>query len=202
MNIRKRKQKKLSQQEQDFTDSDTVIDLEEKREIRRRQLREAAAEVRRRRGEPENGLSDYTYYGSNLQAKEPGQAEGFDEDDDYAAESRKEPETHRQRVKRRKKRLILPLRIAVTVIAIFVAVGVVLSSWKIVSLKMEESERQDRIKELETQKKEMQQEIGRVGTDEYIEEQAREWLKMAKSGEIIYIFEDDDENQNTKDAEH
>ena len=51
--IRKKKRR-------DLIEDETVIDLEAQREARRRQLREAAAESRRRRGLPEE---EYDYYG-------------------------------------------------------------------------------------------------------------------------------------------
>lgn len=55
--------KRSRKKKDSLVDADTVIDLDAQREARRRQLREAAAESRRRRGVPDNDRSGYDYYG-------------------------------------------------------------------------------------------------------------------------------------------
>lgn len=159
-------------------ETDTVIDLDAQREARRRQLREAAAESRRKRGAREDG-SDYDYYGYHS-----GDGDTIVEDTESFQKSQKN-------TKKRKKGLT-PSRIIILAAVLFIIICVFCSIWNIISLKVEEREARERIKELEAQKQELEQEVGKIGTEEYIEEQARRWLKMAKSGEIIYVFGDED----------
>ena len=168
----KRKNRKKKTRER--IETDTVIDLDAQREARRRQLREAAAESRRRRGAREDE-PESDYYGYRSDAAEP-----------MVEDTKKS----RKSVKKRKKGLT-PGRAIILVAVLFIVICVFCSIWKIISLKVEEREKTELIKELEAQKQELEQEVGKIGTEEYIEEQARRWLKMAKSGEIIYVFGDD-----------
>ena len=90
-----------------------------------------------------------------------------------------------------------PARIVVLILALLVVLGIMSSVWKIISLTMEKNEAQDRITELKEEKALLEQEVSQIGTEAYIEEQARTWLKMAKSGEIIYVFDDEESGQTT-----
>ncbi len=163
-------------------ETDTVIDLDAQREARRQQLREAAAESRRRRGVREEA-SGYDYYGYKLDGAEISPEQ---------PDSLKKPV---QEKKTRKKRLT-PGRIILLAAVLFIVICVFCSAWNIITLKVKERESKDRIEELEAQKQELEQEVGKIGTEEYIEEQARRWLKMAKSGEIIYVFGDSDSDND------
>lgn len=91
-----------------------------------------------------------------------------------------------------------PVKIAVIAVAVIALICLSCSIWKIVSLKIEESRSRDRIAELKEEKKELEEEVSGIGTEEYIEEQARQWLKMAKSGEIIYVFGNEDEDDKKR----
>ena len=99
-----------------------------------------------------------------------------------------------QRTGQKKKRLT-PVRIAVIAAALIALIGLVCSIWNIVSLKIEEKEKRSQIEALKEEEAALEKEAGNIGTEEYIEEQARQWLKMAKSGEIIYVFDDRDEEK-------
>ena len=172
----KRKDRKKKTRER--IETDTVIDLDAQREARRRQLREAAAESRRKRGAREDEPG-YDYYGYHSGGE------------DTIAEETEDSQKSQKNTKKRKKGLT-PSRIIILAAVFFIIICVFCSIWNIISLKVEEREARERIKELEAQKQELEQEVGKIGTEEYIEEQARRWLKMAKSGEIIYVFGDDD----------
>ena len=172
--------KRSRKKKDSLVDADTVIDLDAQREARRRQLREAAAESRRRRGVPDNDRSGYDYYGDPSVLEEEKTADG---------EIKGE-----QRTGQKKKRLT-PVRIAVIAAALIALIGLVCSIWNIVSLKIEEKEKRSQIEALKEEEAALEKEAGNIGTEEYIEEQARQWLKMAKSGEIIYVFDDRDEEK-------
>ena len=169
-----------------LVDTDTVIDLDAQREARRRQLREAAAESRRRRGAEDTGQSGYDYYGDNTQT----QRSVFDEETSGGKVSGGQRAGQNQKKKR-----LTPVRIAILTAALVALICLVCSVWNIVSLKMEEKESRNRIEELKEEKAALKKEAGSIGTEEYIEEQARQWLKMAKSGEIIYIFDSGEEDE-------
>ena len=80
--------------------------------------------------------------------------------------------------------------------ALIALIGLVCSIWNIVSLKSRSRrEKRSQIEALKEEEAALEKEAGNIGTEEYIEEQARQWLKMAKSGEIIYVFDDRDEEK-------
>ena len=177
--------KRSRKKKDSLVDADTVIDLDAQREARRRQLREAAAESRRRRGVPDNDRSGYDYYGDPAGTRTSVLEEEKTADGEIKGE---------QRTGQKKKRLT-PVRIAVIAAALIALIGLVCSIWKIVSLKIEEKEKRSQIEALKEEEAALEKEAGNIGTEEYIEEQARQWLKMAKSGEIIYVFDDRDEEK-------
>ena len=187
--MRKRNKKKKGT----VIDTDTVIDLDAQREARRRQLREAAAESRRRRGVPDPEISGYDYYGYRPEMPQ----ETPDTETETVAGEDEETAKEGKRAGRKKKPMT-PVRIAVIAIALIALICLSCSIWKIVSLKIEESRSRDRIAELKEEKKELEEEVSGIGTEEYIEEQARQWLKMAKSGEIIYVFGNEDEDDKKR----
>lgn len=180
--------------EKSFTDTDTVIDLDAQRETRRRQLREAAAESRRRRGVPDREY-EYDYYGYRTDGAAPESggeiSEPAEGESKSAAGSRK---------KREKKKKSTPVKLAILIVAVVVIICVLCSVWNILSLKLEEGRAKDKIAELEEEKAELQKEVDKIGTEEYIEEQARTWLKMAKSGEIIYIFDEEGSGEGAEET--
>ena len=95
--------KRSRKKKDSLVDADTVIDLDAQREARRRQLREAAAESRRRRGVPDNDRSGYDYYGDPAGTRTSVLEEEKTADGEIKGE---------QRTGQKKKRLT-PVRIAV-----------------------------------------------------------------------------------------
>ena len=55
---------------------------------------------------------------------------------------------------------------------------------------MQEREARQTVAQLEKEKADLERQVGDLGSQEYIEKQARDWLKMAQQGEIIYDFSD------------
>ena len=77
---------------------------------------------------------------------------------------------------------------AIIILAV-VATMVAYSIWNILSLKIQEREARAEIELLKQRKAELTQQAAELGSDAYIEQQARNWLKMAKHGEIVYVLE-------------
>ena len=127
--------KRSRKKKDSLVDADTVIDLDAQREARRRQLREAAAESRRRRGVPDNDRSGYDYYGDPAGTRTSVLEEEKTADGEIKGE---------QRTGQKKKRLT-PVRIAVIAAALIALIGLVCSIWNIVSLKIEEKEKRSQI---------------------------------------------------------
>jgi cell division protein FtsB len=84
------------------------------------------------------------------------------------------------------------------VVIIIVLVMLIFSVGRIVSLMMQMNQMEKELDELNAEKKELEEQVGQIGTDAYTEKQAREWLKMAKQGELIYTT-DGDEAAETAD---
>ena len=80
--------------------------------------------------------------------------------------------------------------IGVAVIIVF-AVMVSLSVKNIFDLKEEEAALQERNRELTLIKEDLMMKLDNVNSDEFIEEQARKELKLAKGNELIFYFPDD-----------
>ncbi|MGN0710187.1 MAG: septum formation initiator family protein [Anaerovoracaceae bacterium] len=85
------------------------------------------------------------------------------------------------------------------VLCIAAIIGV--SIFKVYSLKQEYS---DIIKEnqaLQQEKEDLREELGNVNNPEYVEEQAREQLKMVKLGEVMYILPQSDDEKTVVSTE-
>ena len=76
-----------------------------------------------------------------------------------------------------------------------ITVGIILillsSLNNIVDLKQKEHVAQEEVAALRAQKTEMEKTADEADSDEYIEQQARTWLKMARKGDMIYIMDGD-----------
>ena len=74
---------------------------------------------------------------------------------------------------------------AVIIFAIIAAIG--MSAINIVSLKAEYKEAEKQNQQLQEQKADMEQQIKNSSKDKYIEEEARQQLRMVKPGETVFI---------------
>ncbi|MBN7774478.1 FtsB family cell division protein [Clostridium aminobutyricum] len=97
----------------------------------------------------------------------------------------KEELSERKIVKRNRKRLIY-MGILLGIIAV---IGV--SAFHVISLQNEYRDIVAQNKELKDKRTELNEELGKVNDLEYIEQQAREQLKMVKPGEVLYILPDE-----------
>lgn len=172
-------------------DPATVINLEEQRE-RRRQERHAEAErKRKKRGVKslEQQMMDevaaedlhiertaYSTYYTMSEAIANGYA-------DATGKERQETTGRRKR----KKGMSIYMKIIIAVL-IIVSVMLAMSIQQIISLTIQEREAQNRLALLREEKEKLEIQTAQIGTDAAIEKQARDWLKMAKEGETLYVI--------------
>lgn len=93
-------------------------------------------------------------------------------------------------------------RIIMTVIVIILIAVVGMSVKTVFDLRAEQSELKKESKALLAEKSALTEELENVNDKEYIEEQARIQLKLIKPGEILYILEDEQDNQNDDEEEN
>ena len=96
------------------------------------------------------------------------------------------------RTVKRKKR-INPGRLILTVIIVVLIFFAAISVKNIVSLHVEKNELEEENARLEDEKNRLQNELENADDPEYIEEQARQQLRMVMPGEVLYIIEEEGE---------
>ncbi|WP_027399449.1 FtsB family cell division protein [Anaerovorax odorimutans] len=98
--------------------------------------------------------------------------------------NKKYVKTGRAAVKTARKRLIY------TVIFILIITVVGMSAYSLISLRMNEAQLKAENKKLNKEKDKLEYELSQIDSDEYIEQQARQMLRMIKPGEILYVIPD------------
>lgn len=101
-----------------------------------------------------------------------------------------------QAAPKKKKVRINKGRIALTVIVLVLIAVVGVSIKNVFDLRAEQQELAATQKVLAKEKAALEEELKNVNDLEYIEEQARIQLRLIKPGEILYILDDEDEEQN------
>jgi len=96
----------------------------------------------------------------------------------------------RRTAKRNRRRLVY------LVVFIVIAILIVTTAFNIITLKMEQAKARDELLQLNEMKARLQEEISHIDSEEYIEQQARQQLKMIFPGETLYIL-----SQPTEDTE-
>ena len=73
---------------------------------------------------------------------------------------------------------------------IFIVIGVIIgvSVYNVITLKMEEAAARAQLEALEAEKRLLEEELSVVDSSEYIEQQAREQLRMILPGETLYVL--------------
>ena len=84
---------------------------------------------------------------------------------------------------------------AVVILCIIAAIG--LSAINIISLKAEYKEAEQQKQVLMQQKEEMEQQLKDSSKDKYIEEEARQQLRMVKPGETVFIVPNQQDTQSS-----
>lgn len=100
--------------------------------------------------------------------------------------------SHRRSTQALRKRSIY----LIIAVILFVIIGV--SVYNLVSLKMEQAKVNEDYAALIKEKAQLKEELSNVDSDEYVEQKAREELKMILPGETLYIIShgEKDENNN------
>lgn len=93
----------------------------------------------------------------------------------------------------KKKKRINPGRLILTVIIVVLIFFAAISVKNIVSLHVEKNELEEENARLEEEKDRLQNELENADDPEYIEEQARQQLRMVMPGEVLYIIEEEGE---------
>ena len=96
--------------------------------------------------------------------------------------------------KKYNKMKVLKLAVLLVIIVIF---G--MSVKNILLLQSENTKLEEEKKSLESEKEVLKNELKNVNDKDYIEEQARIQLRMIKPGEIIYILQDEQKNNEEKE---
>jgi cell division protein DivIC len=108
------------------------------------------------------------------------------------SEARKERErpSRRHTAKNLRRKLVY----GIIIFSILMVVGG--SLYNLISLKSEEAAAREKLEALEAEKKTLEEELSIVDSKEYIEQKAREQLKMILPGETLYIVK---EKESSKD---
>ncbi len=93
--------------------------------------------------------------------------------------------------KKKKKGSLTTNKLIAITVGIFLVLILLTSFNNIVDLKQKEHVAQEEVASLRAQKAEMEKTADEADSDEYIEQQARTWLKMARKGDMIYIMNGD-----------
>ena len=86
-------------------------------------------------------------------------------------------------------------RIALMVFIILILI-MMCSMNNIIRLKQQEHEAQQEVTSLRAQKSDLEERVREIDSNDYIEQQARNWLKMAKRGDKVYILNGDSIRQD------
>ncbi len=93
----------------------------------------------------------------------------------------------RKQGKKRKKPISGKQRIAVIVVIVLLLI-ILFSMNNIIKLKQQEHDAQQEVASLKAQKAELEARVEEIDSNDYIEQQARNWLKMAKRGDRVYVL--------------
>ena len=81
---------------------------------------------------------------------------------------------------------------------IFIVIGLIIgaSAYNVIKLKIDESEAQAKLDKIMAEKQALEEELALVDSEEYIEQQAREHLRMIMPGEILYVLKEREEEKD------
>lgn len=103
--------------------------------------------------------------------------------------SKEKQEYSKRRVAKRNRRRFVYALILIGIVAI---IGT--SVFRLISLKLEEEKAREALANLKQEKESLEEELSQVYSKDYIEQQAREQLRMIEPGEVLYILKDEDED--------
>ena len=79
-------------------------------------------------------------------------------------------------------------RVVFCLAVVLVIIVIIASAYNIVALKIERTAAVSQLESLEREREFLKEELNKVGGKEYIEQQAREQLKMILPGETLYVL--------------
>ena len=100
-------------------------------------------------------------------------------------------------VSRRRSTQALRKKSVYLIIAVVLLIIIGVSVYNLVSLKMEQAKVNADYAALVKEKAQLKEELSNVDSDEYIEQKAREELKMILPGETLYIISHGDKDENS-----
>lgn len=109
----------------------------------------------------------------------------------YKVRKKKSVLTQRQAGKKARRRMVYFV-ITLVILGIIAA-----SAFNIISLKLTEAKTMKEHQELLEQKARLEKVYSQVNSPEYIEQQARQQLKMIRPGEILYVLPDKEQKKTT-----
>lgn len=174
------KRRKKKQKAKELTEQN-IIDMDAKRQERRRKLRAEAEVERAKRGEK-----------SIMQEMMDEMARGDERYEPHGADA--VAKRDKKRREKKKKGAMSPQKKMAIVVIIVILAALIFSVGNIIKLQVQQNEAERKLAELQSEKEELEKQVDQIGSDTYMEKQAREWLKMAKQGEIIYMYDDSKEN--------
>ncbi len=89
--------------------------------------------------------------------------------------------------------------ITIILIILLLLVGIK-GSVSVLNLKSEQSKVEKNYDDLKVERDDLRQELKHINTSDYIEQTARDMLKMVMPGEILYIIKDRDSENNQADT--
>ncbi len=101
---------------------------------------------------------------------------------------------------RRRKQQRRRRRIGYLVIVLVLVLVTAVMARSVVALKIEQNDLRAKQQQLEQRKEELQKEKQTANSPEYIEEQAREQLRMIRPGEILYVVPDEEGSSDGSDS--
>lgn len=149
------------------TNGSHVIDIEEAQESRRKKRQQDAANKRRQKRKEEREKQD-----AIRQANTP------------------------EKRKKKRKKQITTKRILLIIIILAILAFLGITIFQIAKLKIELNEAITEKEQRQAEKVKLEKELELINDPEYIEEQARERLRMARQGEIVFIFPEEDETHD------
>ncbi len=168
---RKQSRKKKTQRDQEVLNSSRVINIDKERENRRQQMKRRAEAKRKRQGR------------QSIREKMQSEWEVMDPLDAAQEAAKTLP------VKQKKERRPPSAQALIAMAAgLIILIILLLSIGQIISLQQQKHEINSEIEQMEQQIKDLKAKTEEIDTDEYIEQEARNWLKMAKSGEMVYVM--------------
>jgi cell division protein FtsB len=92
------------------------------------------------------------------------------------------------------KRMSFGKKLISIVIAVVLLVFIGVSFLHTIELKQEQKTAESALAEKQLEKKKLERELAHINDPEYVEEQARERLRMIKNGETLYVFNTQESN--------